>query len=84
MVRDPEVRRQLGLIYRKGLDIAKAIYQVRGRRAHMTEVQYQRMMSSGAYLWKHMGDAPVLRVPCLRDRPAPPREGTATRGAGDL
>ena len=74
VVRDPEVRRQLGLIYRKGSDIAKAIYQARGRPAHITEEQYQRMMSSGAYLWEHMGDAPVLLVPCLRDRPPPSRE----------
>jgi len=74
VVRDPEVRRQLGLIYRKGSNIAKAIYQARGRPAHITEEQYQRMMSSGAYLWEHMGDAPVLLVPCLRDRPPPSRE----------
>jgi nitroreductase len=40
----------------------------------MTDEQYERMMSSGAYLWEHMGDAPVLMVPCLRDRPPPPRE----------
>ena len=74
VVRDPEVRRQLGLIYRKASDIAKAIYQARGRPAHITEEQYQRMMSSGAYLWEQMGDAPVLLVPCLRDRPPPSRE----------
>jgi nitroreductase len=74
VVRDPELRRKLGLIYRKASGIAKAIYEERGRPAHMTEDQYQRMMSSGAYLWEHMGEAPVLLVPCLRDRPAPPRE----------
>ena len=59
VVRDSEMRRKLGLIYRKGSDIAKAIYQARGRPVHMTDEQYQRMMSSGAYLWEHMGDAPV-------------------------
>jgi nitroreductase len=74
VVRDPEVRHKLAVIYRKSSDIAKAIYRARGRPAHMTDQQYQRMMSSGAYLWEHMGDAPVLLVPCLRDRPAPPRE----------
>jgi nitroreductase len=72
-VRDGEVRRQLGLIYRKGSDIAKEMYRARGRPAHMTEEQYQLMMSSGAYLWEHMGDAPVLLVPCLRDRTPPAR-----------
>jgi nitroreductase len=74
VVRDSELRRKLGLVYRKASEIAKAIYQARGRPAHMTEEQYQRMLSSGAYLWEHMGTAPVLLVPCLRDRPVPPRE----------
>ena len=74
VVRDPELRRTLALIYRKASDITKAIYQARARPAHMTEEQYRRMMSSGAHLWEHMGEAPVLLVPCLRDRPAPPRE----------
>jgi nitroreductase len=44
------------------------------RPGHMTEEQYQCMMASGAYLWEHMGEAPVLLVPCLRNRPALPRE----------
>jgi nitroreductase len=74
VVRDPEQRHKLALIYRKASDIAKAIYRARGRPTHMTEEQYQRMMSSGAYLWEHMAEAPVLLVACLRDRPAPPRE----------
>jgi nitroreductase len=74
VVRDPEQRRKLAVIYRKASDIAKVIYKARGRPAHMTEEQYQRMMSSGAYLWEHMGEAPVLLVLCLHDRPAPPRD----------
>jgi nitroreductase len=74
VVRDPEQRRKLAVIYRKASDIAKEIYRARGRPAHLTEEQYQRMMSSGAYLWEHMGEAPVLLLPCLHDRPAPPRD----------
>ena len=74
VVRDPEVRRQLGLIYRKASDIASAMYEARGRPPHLNAEQYQRMMTSGAHLWEHMGDAPVLLLPCQRDRPAPPRE----------
>jgi nitroreductase len=74
VVRDPDMRRQLGLIYRKASDIASAIYAARGRPAHTSEDQHRRMMASGAYLWEHMGDAPVLLLPCLRDRPVPPRE----------
>ena len=74
VVRDVEQRRRLGAIYRKASDIADAIYSARGRPAHMTEDQYRRFMASGAYLWDHMGDAPVLLVPCLTERPTPPRE----------
>ena len=73
VVRDAELRRALGVIYRKASDIASAMYQARGRPAHMREEQYQRMMSSGAYLWEHMGEAPVLLIPCQRERPTPPR-----------
>jgi nitroreductase len=74
VVRDAELKRKLGAIYRKASDIASAMYQARGRPAHMDEAQYQRFLSSGAYLWDHMGDAPVLLLPCLHDRPPPPRE----------
>ena len=65
---------KLGAIYRKASDIASAVYQARGRPAHMTDEQFRRFLASGAYLWEHMGDAPVLLVPCLRERPPPPRE----------
>ena len=40
----------------------------------MTDEQFRRLMDGGAYLWEHMGDAPVLLVPCLRLRDMPPRE----------
>jgi nitroreductase len=74
VVRDGALRRGLGAIYRKASDIASAMYQARGRPPHLNEEQYRRLMSSGAYLWDHMGDAPVLLLPCLYDRPPPPRE----------
>jgi nitroreductase len=74
VVRDAEKRQRLGAIYRKASDIASEIYKARGRPAHMTEEQYRRFMTSGAHLWDHMGDAPVLLVPCLRHRPPPPPE----------
>jgi len=80
VIRDPEQRRKLGAIYRKASDIASAVYAARGRPAHMTEAQYQRLMSSGAYRWEHMADAPVLLVPCQpQPRLPPPREPAATR-----
>jgi nitroreductase len=74
VVRDSEQRRQLGMIYRKASDIASKMYKARARPAHMTDEQYQRMLNSGAYLWDHMGDAPVLLVPCLHGRAMPARD----------
>lgn len=73
VVRDREQRRKLGTIYRKASDIASEMYKARGRPAHLTEDQYRRMMSSGAYLWDHIDEAPVLLVPCLRARATPER-----------
>jgi nitroreductase len=64
VVRDAERRRKLGAIYRKASEIASAMYAARGRPAHLTEQQFHSFMSSGAYLWDHMGDAPVILVVC--------------------
>jgi nitroreductase len=74
VVRDAELRRRIGAVYRKASDVASAMYAARERPVHMSEGQYRKMMSAGAYLWDHMGDAPVLLVPCARDRPPPRRE----------
>jgi nitroreductase len=35
------------------------------------------MLTTGAYLWDHLGDAPVLLVPCLHQRDLPAREALA-------
>jgi nitroreductase len=74
VVRDAEKRRRLGAIYRKASDEVSAIYAARGRPPDQTEDQYRRMMAAGAYLWDHLGDAPVLLVPCLSRRDMPPRK----------
>jgi nitroreductase len=73
VVRDDVQRRRLGAIYRKASDEVAEIYAARGRPAHQTEKQYQAMLDAGAHLWNHLGDAPVLLIPCLRkrDMPAP-------------
>jgi nitroreductase len=72
VVRDPEQRRRLGAIYRKAADIVSAIYAARGRPPHMNEDEFRRLMSSGSYLWDHLGEAPVLLVACLRREALPP------------
>jgi nitroreductase len=74
VVRDPEQRQKLGAIYRKASDIAEAMYAARGRPSHLTEQQFARMMATGAHLWRHMGEAPVLLLPCGRRLALPPRE----------
>lgn len=74
VVRDACKRRQLGAIYRRASDEVSAIYAARGRPPHMTQDQFDRFMAAGAYLWDHLGDAPVLLVPCLSTRDMPPPE----------
>jgi len=74
VVRDPDQRRQLGAIYRKASDIAEAVYAARGRPPNLTERQFARLMTSGAHLWQHMGEAPVLLIPCSRRPALPPRD----------
>ena len=74
VVRDAELRAKLGAIYRKASDIASAVYAARGRPEHMGEAEYQRMMNRGAWLWDHLAEAPVILIPCLRQRAMPARE----------
>jgi hypothetical protein len=42
----------------------------------MSEEQYRRFLSSGAYLWDHMGEAPILLLPCC-EIARPPRGATS-------
>jgi nitroreductase len=74
VVRDAAQRQRLGEVYRKGSDIASAMYAARGRPPHLTEEQFQKMMTSGGWLWDHMADAPVILVPCQTAPVLPPME----------
>ncbi|MGE0221916.1 MAG: nitroreductase family protein [Acetobacteraceae bacterium] len=74
VVREEAQRRRLAAVYRKASDEVAEIYAARGRPAHLTEAQFRRLMEGGQYLWDHLGDAPVLLVPCLRQRDMPKRE----------
>jgi nitroreductase len=78
VVRDPEQRQRLGVIYRKASDIASAVYAARGRPPHLTEQQFQRLMSSGGFLWDHMAEAPLILVPCQTPPALPPPEALPT------
>jgi nitroreductase len=74
VVRDPNQRRKLGAIYRKASDIASAMYAARGRPPHLSEEQFQRLMTSGSFLWDHLADAPVIIVPCQMQPKLPAAE----------
>jgi nitroreductase len=74
VVREEAQRRRLAAVYRKASDEVAEIYAARARPAHLTDAQYQRLMAGGSYLWDHIGDAPVLLVPCLKKRDMPPGE----------
>jgi nitroreductase len=71
VVRDPTLRQALGALYRKASDIAAAMYAAKGRPAHLTEAQYRHLMTTGEHLWNHMGEAPVILIPCLRRAEVP-------------
>ncbi len=66
VVKDAETRRQLGGVYKKASDILMKLYAGAPRPPHMDENKYQRFMQAVTHLFEHMGDAPVLLVPCLK------------------
>jgi nitroreductase len=77
VLREREQRQKLGAIYRKASDIAEAMYAARSRPPHPTERQFARLMATGAHLWQHVGETPVLLLPCRRRPALPPREALA-------
>ncbi len=50
---------------------------------HLTEQQFARMLGAGGHLWEHIGEAPVLLVPCQRLPVVPPRESLPPDIAAD-
>jgi nitroreductase len=69
LIDDAEKRRALGEIYRRAgaefLQTAHAAAQQQG------DPQTIRVYESAVYLGEHMGDAPILAIPCLDARPQP-------------
>ena len=66
VIKDAETRRQLGTVYKKASDILMKLYAGAPRPPHMDENRYQRFMRAVTHLFEHMGEAPVLLVPCLK------------------
>jgi len=69
VIRDAEQRRRIGEIYRRVSLWVLQRYQHQSRPAFQSAGEYERMMQGGAHLYEHMGDAPVLLIPCLRITP---------------
>lgn len=66
VVTDDAQRRTIGDTYRRASAWVREVYLSNRRPAHMSEEQYTRFWAGGVYLHDHMGDAPVLLLPCLR------------------
>ncbi|HYB90390.1 MAG TPA: nitroreductase family protein [Candidatus Binataceae bacterium] len=83
VVKDAEQRRKLGEIYKKAGTIVRQLYTTRTRPPHMSEEAYRRLLASSTYLVDHMGDAPVLLLPCLKrvETPEPPNLRPEARAA---
>jgi nitroreductase len=66
VVKDADKRRQLGAIYKKSFDLISKVYSGVPRPQHMDDKKYERFMASVVHLFEHMGDTPVLLLPCLK------------------
>jgi nitroreductase len=80
VVTDPDLRRGLGDIYRRAVDAYLASPGAAGKLFADDPTRastQQRIGSSVEYLGQHMGDVPVLLVPCLRATLPPGNQGGA-------
>jgi nitroreductase len=65
VVTDPTVRAQLAELYQ---DVARGAADVRRTEPSMPETpQQQRVIDSAGYLTEHIGEVPVLVIPCIED-----------------
>ena len=80
VVRDAELRRRVGTLYRKASDIAEAVYQARSHPTHQTEAQWQRMLTAGAHLSEPYGRC----TGAARPVPTPARPACARRAGPRL
>ena len=69
VVTDPEKRKALGDLYRKGAELA---YSGRFEGIASADPQTQRLLESAKYLVDHMHEVPVHVVPCIEGRATDP------------
>lgn len=65
VVKDPELKQQLQLYYKKALDQILPRYRANPPPPGKTELQKNRMLDAVVYLTEHFHEAPVLIVCCL-------------------
>ena len=63
VITDQDKRRQLGEIYQRCWAPVRAMYDAKAPH----EESMERILRSANYLGDHMGDAPVIIIPCSRD-----------------
>lgn len=62
VVRDPELKRQVGEVYRGQARMRLVAYEQDAK----TKPEVARMLRSARHLAEHMGEAPALVIPCAR------------------
>jgi len=65
VVKDPEIKQQIQLRYKKALDQLLPRYRAAPPPPGKTEAQKHRMLDAVVYLTEHFHEAPVLIVCCL-------------------
>ena len=85
VVTDPQVRAQIGDLYRRSAEpyLARAAADPSRGAGAGAEVM-AKVSSSSAYLAQHMGQVPVLVIPCITVRPAWPTGETQAGLWGSL
>lgn len=71
VVTDPAIKTQIGALYRESFKIyahTRNEQAPRAGNAKISQEQQMRVTKSAAYLSKHMGEVPVLVIPCIRGR----------------
>jgi len=66
VVRDAEQRSRIGEIYQRVSAWVLQRYQHQSKPDFQSATEYDHMMQGGTHLYAHMGDAPVLLIPCLK------------------
>lgn len=70
VVTDAEIRRELGRLYKQGWDtyLAEIAAQPRDEASTVPLAEVMRVYRSAQYLADHMGEAPILVIPCIAGR----------------